>query len=675
MSGKAVVENAEIATRRRRLARRWIASAVVLLVVACVALFVLWQSRLGLAERIVADALTTRGISNASFRVSALGFKSIEVRDLTITKNDGENDGEATPPDLAAKQISVNYKLGELLSGRVQSIEVDGLRVNARLNDQGLSLGAADPLLHLGGGTSSGAALPAVHIVDAAIHLVTPQGAFDATGNADVTQADATAPIMVALPALRLSEQASPARFEPVMLTGQLLYDSNRLTFDAVGTTALSDGPGTLLTKITGHYDVETASASAKANGHLTFAPGAFEPKDISSALKELTSDLRGTLTYQADLSFAEGTFSALGDLDVSHASTSSVPLQPVALTAHLQFDGKRLTFNANGRTSPASGAGVALGKITGHYNVETARASAKASGQLDFVPGKLAPKDLSPALKNIVSELQGRVAYQGDFSLAANKLNSSGKVSLSNIGFRVDSTTVAGVAGTVKLSSLMPPRTSSVQVLTVAHVETVVPLDKGTVKFNVGAGMNAQLVEAKWPFNGGHLTLTSPENVTNKYKLAVDKVDIAKLLQMADLPGLSGTGTLSGTFPLKIVNGDPIITNGAISSSGNGVIIYNNDAADAAANTEQTQLLAQALKDFHYTELSGAVDGNINGNLQFKIGLHGANPALYDGYPIHLNVNLQGSLADLIRRGTVGLRPLELIQSGVGREKEANPE
>ena len=136
----------------------------------------------------------------------------------------------------------------------------------------------------------------------------------------------------------------------------------------------------------------------------------------------------------------------------------------------------------------------------------------------------------------------------------------------------------------------------------------------------------------------------------------------------------MSGTGTLSGEFPLKIVNGDPIITNGAISSRGNGVIIYSNEAADAAANTEQTQLLTQALKNFHYTELSGAVDGNVNGNLEFQIGLQGANPSLYDGYPIHLNVNLQGSLADLIRRGTVGFRPLELIQSGVGTEKEANP-
>jgi hypothetical protein len=539
------VENAELKTRRRRLARRWLVGAAVLLVVMCVTLLALWQSRLVLAERIVAEALATRGISNASFHISALGFKSIDVRDLAIGS------------DLSARKISVAYKLGELLSGRVQSIEVDGLRLNARLDDKGLSLGAADPLLQQGGGTSASVALPDIHVVDAAIHLVTAQGVFDASGNADLSQADAASPIAIAVPALHLSDAASPARFTPVVLAAQL------------------------------------------------------------------------------------------------------------------RLDGKRLTFDADGRTARDN---ISLAKITGFYDLDTASASAKAEGLLSFVPGKFDPEDLSPMLKNIVSDLRGTVAYRGDIFFADNKLASTGKVTLSGVGFGVGSTTVSGVAGTVRLSSLMPPRTSGVQTLTVAHVETAVPLDEGTVKFEIGANMSARLVEAAWPFSGGHLTLTTPKGETNRYKLTVEKIDIEKLLVMVDVPGLSGTGTLSGNFPLKIVNGDPIITNGAISSSGSGVIIYNNEAADAAANTEQTQLLTQALKNFHYTELSGALDGNVNGNLQFEIGLRGANPSLYDGYPIHLNVNLQGSLADLIRRGTVGFRPLELIQSGVGREKEANP-
>lgn len=550
------MDDAENKKGRPRLGRRLLIAAVALLVVVSVALAVLWQSRLALAERIVADALAARGISNASFRISALGFKSIEVLDLTLSSEAGN---EAQSPDLAVRRISVIYNFGELLSGRVQSIEVDGLRVNARLDDNGLSLGAADSLLQQGG-TNAAAALPDIHVLDAAIHLTTTQGSFNASGDLDVSQANATAPIVVALPALHVSDAASPALFVPVVLE------------------------------------------------------------------------------------------------------------------ARLNLDGQHLTFEADGRSAPTKGRGVALTKITGQYDIDKATASATASGQLTFAPGKLQPQDLSSALKGYVGDLRGGVSYTAQFSFANSKLTSSGKVVLSNLGFSAGPTIVTGVAGTVRLSSLLPPRTSGVQRLTVARVETAVALDNGIVTFNVGPDMAVELVEAAWPFTGGHLTLTVPRGTTDSYNLKVENVDVEKLLKLLDVPGLSGTGKLNGQFPLKIVKGDPIITDGALSASGSGVIIYKNEAADAAANTEQTQLLSEALKNFHYTELTGALDGNINGNLKFHIGLRGANPSLYDGYPINLNVNLEGSLVDIIRRGTVGLRPLELIQSGVGKNEEARP-
>jgi len=317
------VEHAETRKSPRRIARRWLIAAVALIAITAVALAVLWQSRLALAEKLVADALTTRGISDASFRISSLGFRSIVIRDLAIR------------PDLTARRIDVSYRLGELLSGQVQSIDVDGLRLNAWLGDKGLSLGAVDPLLHQkSSGTSPAAALPTIHLSDAAIHLVTPQGAFDATGDADLTQADAAAPIVITLPALRLSEATAPARFNPLVIKAELRYDGARLSFTANSATAPSEGASVALAKISGAYDLKNASATAEANGQLAFAPNRFEPKDISPLLAKAPEGLQGDVTYQASLSFAEGRLTATGILDATHASASSIPLKPVALTA-----------------------------------------------------------------------------------------------------------------------------------------------------------------------------------------------------------------------------------------------------------------------------------------------------------------------------------------------------
>ena len=104
------------------------------------------------------------------------------------------------------------------------------------------------------------------------------------------------------------------------------------------------------------------------------------------------------------------------------------------------------------------------------------------------------------------------------------------------------------------------------------------------------------------------------------------------------------------------------LLLDGNIAAEEDGIIVYRGEAADAAA-TEQTKLLTDALKNFHYTELAGGLSGNANGELVLRLALKGANPDLYDGYPFAINVNLEGSLADLLRRGTVGFRPLELIK------------
>ena len=114
--------------------------------------------------------------------------------------------------------------------------------------------------------------------------------------------------------------------------------------------------------------------------------------------------------------------------------------------------------------------------------------------------------------------------------------------------------------------------------------------------------------------------------------------------------------------MPIAIRNGDPVLLDGAIASKEEGLIVYRGAGADAVSS-EQTKLLTDALRNFHYTDLEGGLSGNANGDVTLRLNLRGANPDLYDGYPFAINVKLEGSLADILRRGTVGFRPLELIK------------
>jgi len=344
----------------------------------------------------------------------------------------------------------------------------------------------------------------------------------------------------------------------------------------------------------------------------------------------------------------------------------SPVRFAPVEFRGGAAFDGDVLTLDMEARSAAkGAGGGAALGRLTGRYSLASASGGAHMAGALVFERGKLEPQTVLPVLKGLVANAEGRVSYAGDVSLAKGALASSGRVTLDGLGFAAYSARFSGLDGKVELASLVPPRTKGPQTLSVGLLEAGVPLKDGRVVFELGGGaVTARLVEAVWPFAGGRLLLVPANGGGAAFDLTAEAVDLAALLRLADVPGLSGSGTISGRVPVIIENGDPVIHDGMLTALKGGVLVYEGGAAGGAGASEQMKLLTDALRNFHYTELSGMLNGNANGELALNLRLRGANPDLYEGYPFAISVNLEGSLTDLFRRGTVGFRPFELIRS-----------
>jgi hypothetical protein len=86
----------------------------------------------------------------------------------------------------------------------------------------------------------------------------------------------------------------------------------------------------------------------------------------------------------------------------------------------------------------------------------------------------------------------------------------------------------------------------------------------------------------------------------------------------------------------------------------GPGVIRYNPEEPPAGLGDEtgSVDLLLEAAENFHYDDLSLTVEGRTGGELSARLRLAGGNPDLYGGYPIALNVNLEGALDRILRRG-----------------------
>ena len=140
---------------------------------------------------------------------------------------------------------------------------------------------------------------------------------------------------------------------------------------------------------------------------------------------------------------------------------------------------------------------------------------------------------------------------------------------------------------------------------------------------------------------------------------LDVERVDLSRIAEQVAVEGLSMTGLLSGTVPVRLSDDTIAIDNGTLETVEPGVIRYEASLPQGmAAGDGGIGLLLSAIRDFNYRTLRVTLDGQTGTDLTVGVRVEGANPALYEGYPVALNVNLTGALDQILRSGldTLGI-------------------
>ena len=133
---------------------------------------------------------------------------------------------------------------------------------------------------------------------------------------------------------------------------------------------------------------------------------------------------------------------------------------------------------------------------------------------------------------------------------------------------------------------------------------------------------------------------------------LDVTGVELQQLLSIGGIEA-SASGTLAGHVPIKLDGETAEIHGGRLEAPGPGIIRYQPKTLPAALQGQDqgSKLLVTALQNLHYKSLWLGLDRAANG--ETVVGLHvtGANPELYGGYPVELNINLTGQLDQVVRQ------------------------
>jgi hypothetical protein len=175
---------------------------------------------------------------------------------------------------------------------------------------------------------------------------------------------------------------------------------------------------------------------------------------------------------------------------------------------------------------------------------------------------------------------------------------------------------------------------------------------------FNTPAQSNITIMRASMPWEEGRIDVRNvkvpldgknPVPVT----LQVQSVSIAELMQSLTRDRVSATGKVSGTLPLIVSReGKITVLQGTLRSEGPGIISMPADAIPG--NDEQVALVRKILEDFQYSNISIALEEGAPGSLGVRMTFEGNNPAVYDGKPVKLNVNLTGDVLEFIQQNVL---------------------
>ncbi|MDF1747638.1 MAG: YdbH domain-containing protein [Alphaproteobacteria bacterium] len=383
--------------------------------------------------------------------------------------------------------------------------------------------------------------------------------------------------------------------------------------------------------------------------GAATLAMG---PVDVT--VPELDASLS-----RAVLHIDYGGKSGTATLSADGIKIAGKPLLPGTLTASMAMnelsDG---TLTVDGPISLAEGR-VTASLSASHTPAGISHITLKAA-PIQFGPENLALGDVVPAATLNADQklplVTGQIDAELDMTLTQAGQSGDLTIALDNVGVMDAEIGPKSINGTVLFDMSSPGATQGIQKLTGILSAPGLPDMPTAITFSIDPSRVVQIKEATLDLFDGEIALIDaqldPAEVSLNGTLRLRRVDLQQALQHLEIEGVEGTGKISGLMPVRVTQGDIILNDGSLAAEGGGVLKIDNETVNQALSSDQqeVQLLSETLKDFHYDGLTATVALPAGKNGHIGLSLSGRNPAVMDGYPFQINVNLESDFRNLFQ-------------------------
>lgn len=335
-------------------------------------------------------------------------------------------------------------------------------------------------------------------------------------------------------------------------------------------------------------------------------------------------------------------------------ATTKAGRLSGMSLDAEVTEGEGFVSITATGRGPGRNG------KLTLRLRHETENNAGNMQvvwGPVTFKPQGLQPADLLADLQPYAN-VSGGATVTLNFAWSDKGSRSDGFIELNDVAFTAPDADVSGLTTKLVLSRLSPLTTPPGQVVTIAKLNPGLAMENVELVFELKGGKEPGVV-----VESGHFSLASGDfSLTDslydfktqrlKAKVSVDNLDLKRLSAELEMEDFAMEGTMTGVLPIVLENGDTIIIEkGKLTATGPGVIRYGKPGAslERAGGDSNLALAFEALEDFQFTTLDMTISKAADGESSVKALLEGSNPAVLDGYPFRININLKTNLTSIL--------------------------
>jgi hypothetical protein len=274
----------------------------------------------------------------------------------------------------------------------------------------------------------------------------------------------------------------------------------------------------------------------------------------------------------------------------------------------------------------------------------------------LHFSRDGLQPAQLAPQLAGLLSSVAGTLEATGSARFSAEGTRLSLDLAGRDLAFETRLAQVEGLNGALRFEGPRPFSTPPGQLVSIARIGFGLDLTDGLVAAALHPDGVVVIEKAEWQTLGGRVHTAGaidPKAPKQALVLEAEDLDLAQLLALVDLDGLSGEGRLDGTLPIERSSEAIEIVDGVFRARPGGRLRYQPGASADSLRRGGAGfgVVLEAFENLEVEKLELELDGDANGPMRLSLHVVGVNPDYQDGRPVHFNLNVESRLADLLRR------------------------